>query len=78
MRGFLQRVALAIVAVAAVVGSASLAQAQITLPSTGVDVAGHVTALITDLGAVVLVAVGGYAAFLLIRMGLRWMRKSTS
>lgn len=47
---------------------------QVSLPATGVDVAGYVTAAITALGAVVLVAVGGYFAFVVIRLGLRWAR----
>ena len=51
----------------------SAASAQVSLPATGVDVAGYITALITGLGAVVAVAVGGFAAFMLIRAGLRWM-----
>ena len=58
------------------VGLAALpAMAQVTLPTTGVDVEGHVTAGITALGAVVLVVVGGFFAFLVIRKGLGWARK---
>lgn len=60
------------VAVAAMLFNLS-AQAQVTLPDTGVDVGGYITALITGLGAVVAIAVGGFAAFMLIRAGLRWM-----
>lgn len=63
--------------IAAVVAFAggSVAQAQVTLPDPGVDTAGFITATITALGAVVAVAVGGYFAFILIKMGLRWARK---
>lgn len=60
----------------AVLGLASVAQATdpITLPTTGVDLPGHVTAAITAMGSVVVVVVGGYFAFLIIRKGLQWAR----
>ena len=60
-------------ALAAVVGAS--AQAQASLPATGVDVAEFVTLVITALGAVVGVVVGGYFAFLLIRKAMGWGRK---
>ena len=44
---------------------------QVALPSTGIDMAGFLTALITDYGAVVAVIVGGSVAFGLIWMALR-------
>ena len=47
--------------------------ADFTIPDIGVDTAGAVTAAITALAAVVVVAVGGYAAFLIVRRGLRWL-----
>ena len=43
------------------------------IPETGVDVAAGITNAITDLGAIVLIAVGGYAGFLLVRKGLVWL-----
>ena len=46
---------------------------QITVPDIGVDTASAVSASITALGGVVAVAVGGYAAFLVVRKGLRWL-----
>jgi hypothetical protein len=49
--------------------------AQVTLPTTGVDVEDYITAAITALGTVVAVAVGGYFAFLIIRKALGWGRK---
>lgn len=52
--------------------------AQITLPATGVDVAGHVEALITALGSIVAVALGGFVAYLLIRKGIVWLRRATT
>jgi hypothetical protein len=60
----------------AVLGWAGIASATdpITLPTTGVDLPGHVTAAITAMGSVVVVVVGGYFAFLIIRKGLQWAR----
>ena len=62
--------------VLAVMGWAGIASATdpITLPTTGVDLPGHVTAAITAMGSVVVVVVGGYFAFLIIRKGLQWAR----
>lgn len=47
---------------------------QFEIPDIGVDVGGLITTGITTLGAVVAVAVGGYAAFLVVRRGLVWLR----
>ena len=63
--------ALALVAVATM---CTQAMAQVTLPTTGVDVEGHIDAVIADLGTVALAAVGGYFAFLLIKKALSWGR----
>lgn len=46
----------------------------VTLPSTGVDVAGLATAAITSLGAVLAVVVAGTVAFYLVRIGIRWIK----
>ena len=46
-----------------------------TLPDTGVDIASGTTAVITKIGAVVLIAVGGALAFLAVRKGLKWANK---
>jgi len=46
-----------------------------SLPDTGVDIAAGTTAVITKIGAVVLVAVGGALAFLAVRKGLKWANK---
>jgi hypothetical protein len=46
----------------------------ITLPTTGVDLPGHITAAITAMGSVVVVVVGGFFAFMIIRKGLQWAR----
>lgn len=45
------------------------------IPDTETDVSEYVTAAISALAGVVGVAVGGYFAFLIIRMGLRWARR---
>ena len=67
------RVCTVVVAVLGLVGIAN-ATDPITLPTTGVDLPGHVTAAITAMGSVVVVVVGGYFAFLIIRKGLQWAR----
>lgn len=46
----------------------------IELPDTGVDIEGHITAVGTALGAIVVVAVGLIFAFMLVRKGIRWAR----
>jgi len=47
-----------------------------SLPDVGVDVASGVTALITLVGGVALVAVGGALAFAGIKAGVRWARRA--
>jgi hypothetical protein len=65
-------------AVVLALGSAGVAVAQepppITLPDSGVDIEGHITAAITAMGAVVAVVVGGFFAFMIVRKGLQWAR----
>ena len=53
---------------------ASTASAQVTLPDTGVDMDGTIVAAITFIGAIVGTAVGGFAVFVAIRKGLKWIR----
>ena len=57
-------------------GITQSASAQIVLPDVGVDVGGHITAAITAVGAVALIAVGGYFAFMVVRKALQWGRTS--
>lgn len=72
------RVKTVVVTVAGWFGVSSVAWATdpppITLPDSGVDLPGHITAAITAMGSVVVVVVGGYFAFLIIRKGLQWAR----
>lgn len=64
-----------LVALTMLAGTAAFAQDQaVSLPNTGVDVAGYATSAITSLGAVVAVCVGGVVAFMLVRAGIRWIR----
>ena len=49
---------------------------QVTLPDTGVDIGDALTATITQLGVVVIVAVGGFFAYWLIRRSLVWARNA--
>ena len=59
-----------------IAGTAAFADdpAAVTLPDTGVDVAGYASAAITSLGSIVAVVIGGTVAFILIRAGVRWIR----
>lgn len=49
---------------------------QITIPDVGVDISGAIGTAATALGSIVAVAVGTYLAFLLVRKGLGWLRRS--
>lgn len=60
---------------AVLIGASAFAEGEaVTLPTTGVDVAGYVTATITALGAIVAVCLGGYVAFKLVKMGMAWLK----
>lgn len=74
--GLKNKATVAVAALLAVTLLPSLAQAQVTLPDTGVDVPGLITASITGLGVIVVAALGGYAAFLLVRKAMGWMRRA--
>jgi len=71
----IRRVPLVAVATVMLAGAPAVFADPITLPSTGVSVAEYTTAAITALGAVAAVAVGGFAAYAVIRRGLIWLRK---
>jgi len=47
----------------------------VTLPDTGIDLSEYVTLLVTGIGGVAALAIGGYFAFRIVRIGLRWLRK---
>ncbi|MEX0655455.1 MAG: hypothetical protein WD151_15130 [Phycisphaeraceae bacterium] len=71
------RQAVAYVAAVALIGLLTMqakAEPAIELPDTGVDIEGLIGAAILGLGSIVVVAVGGYFGFLLVRLGLRWAR----
>ena len=55
---------------------ASAANAAVTIPDTGLDISGYVTAGIVAIGGVVATCVGGYFAFLVIKRGIRWAGKA--
>ena len=60
----------------ALMASAATFAGEVTLPNIGVDVGDYVSAGITTLGAVVAVAIGGYAAFLIVRKSLKWIGRA--
>lgn len=64
-----------IAALATTVGGLSaFAQEPVTIPESGVNIAGYATAAITTLGGVVAVCVGGVICFMVVRWGIRWVR----
>jgi hypothetical protein len=63
--------ALALVVTATVTSSAA-----VTIPDSGVDMPGYVTAAILAIGGVMAAVVGGYFAFLLIKKGMSWAGKA--
>lgn len=66
-------------AILAIFGVAMVCSAEdipVTLPDTGLNVAGFITAAITGLAAIVAVALGGYVAFLLVKKAMRWIGKA--
>ena len=64
----------AVMAAVIVSGLSLSASAQVTLPDLGVDVEGTATAMATALGTIVASLIAIYGAFLVVRMGVRWMR----
>lgn len=48
----------------------------VTIPSIGTDVSSYISSSILLLGGVVGVAVGGYAAFLVVKKALRWLGRA--
>lgn len=66
----------ALVAALSVVGVASFAADPVTLPTLDTDVSSYITAAIALMGGVVGVAVGGYAAFLVVKKALRWLGRA--
>ncbi len=50
--------------------------ADVTIPTTGLDIGGYITAAITAVAAVFAVVVGGYFAFLIVKKAMRWAGKA--
>ena len=55
--------------------SGARASGTVTLPDTGANISGLVTAGITAIGAIVALIVGGYFAFLVIRLAMKWAKR---
>ena len=56
-------------------GTEARSPSTVTLPDTGANISGLVTAGITAIGAIVAVIVGGYFSFLVIRLAMKWARR---
>jgi hypothetical protein len=52
------------------------AEGDVTIPDTGLDIAGYVTAAITTVAGVFAVVVGGYFAFLIVKKAMKWAGKA--
>lgn len=65
-----------VAALALVVSLVPQAQAQVTLPDLGVDTAGTATAIGTALGGVVATTITIFGAFLVVRFGLMWIKRT--
>jgi len=52
------------------------AKAEVSIPTIGTDVSEYISSAILLLGGVVGVAVGGYAAFLVVKKALRWLGRA--
>ena len=52
------------------------AWAAVTLPDTGVYLTEYASAAITAMGAIVGACLLGYAAFLIVRVGVRWLGRA--
>ena len=64
----------ACVAALSVIGVASFAaEGAVTIPTLETDVGAYITAAIALMGGV---AVGGYAAFLVVKKALRWLGRA--
>ena len=60
------------VVVGVVGGLIADAHAEVTLPTTGVNVGEYITAGITGVAAVIGICVGGFIAFLIVKKSLKW------
>lgn len=58
------------------VASPVFATDPVTIPVIGVSVSDYISAGITLMGTVAATAIGGYAAFLVVRKGLRWLGRA--
>lgn len=54
----------------------AFAEGTMALPETGVDVVSLIGTSVTAMGTIAAAGLCGYAAFLLVRKGIRWLGKS--
>ena len=66
---------LATLLLASMAGVAHASGSTVTLPDTGANISGLVTAGITAIGGIVAVIVGGYFSFLVIKLALKWSKR---
>ena len=66
----------ALAALTVLVVGAPMAVAQVTLPDVGVEVADTATAMGTALGTIVQTLVTIFGAFMVVWLGLKWVRRT--
>ena len=69
-----KKLGLALMGTMVAAGSAMAETTSVTLPETGVDVAGYASAAISAIGTVCGVVVAGVIAFIVVRKGIKWIR----
>lgn len=75
MKNFLNR-SLLVAGTSALAASSAFAETPtpVTIPESGVDVAGYASAAITSLGSVVAVCIGGVVCFMIVKWGVKWVK----
>ena len=56
--------------------NAAAAAGSVSIPNTGIDMAGYIEASVLVLGGIVAAAVGGFFAFWAIKKGMSWASKA--
>ena len=63
-------------ALAIYVGSMAMADAQVVLPATGVDIDGMLNAAIASMGTFITIVAGVFFAYLVVRKAFKWGNKA--
>ena len=72
--GLCKKLGLAFTGLTVAASSAMAETTGVTLPETGIDMAGYAQSAISAVGAVGGVVVAGVIAFIVVRKGVKWIR----